>query len=616
VSVDVLITGVNAKAQEAPATVLARVLGLPPEQARRVAKTFPSMLVSGATRSHAESVAAQLREGGIRVELVQRDEPAGPAPKAAEKRVEKPVEKPTARRAGAREERGGDGPAKHRDAFEERSSRTMDAPPKQREAFEERPSRTVDAPPKYRDALEERMARAAAPQAKPRATFEERPSRTVDAPPKYRDALEERMARTPQPTKQVGTFDERPSRTVDAPPRHRDAFEERLAKSEATPRHRDALEERQARGALPQQPKTAAAAPAFEDRPSRAQPVPPTLKDLFTESPSRAQPVPPSLKDTQVEGSPRAQPLELKDSFDQPSFGKVAPELAPPPAQAEADPFARDSGFGPLDLDRAVPVARAAPGFGGLDDVFGAAADTGLRRGVEARAATLAQSEAEALFEVPSAGRPVQVRPRQAAAPLAEPRERAERPFAREAPVVLPLMAMTSAEAEPPKQRRWLAIFVALALIGTGYALLGAQRGSDTHAGAAWAEDDQVAAPADDMHVLIRMAPRGIARSMGMILRQLVNGIYKVQITTDGFPDDAQCMLVRGDDGKRQERLEKLLKTGVALELDEAKRGEFLEHQESLRNALGNPKLTFTPLCLSVDAWLAQEDARKQREAH
>jgi hypothetical protein len=531
VGVDVLITGVNHSAEEPPAMVLARVLGMAPEIARKVARTFPTMLIGDTTRAHAESVAAQLREGGIKVEVVERNQVAPQAPA----RTDKPVERSVARKSGpreVREERGVEGAGKHRDMFEERSSRTVDVP----------------TAPKHRDAFEERMAKGEA------------------KAPKHRDAFEERMARgDAKAPLQRGAFEERPSRTMDAPPKHRDAFEERMARGDAM------------------QPKPLpAAAPAFEERPSRAQPA----------------------------------PFELKDSFDQPARPEPSRPEPPRPSVPDhaPDPFARDSGFGPLDLDRApVVMPQAAAGVAGFADEFGA--DTGLRRGLDPKRPTAADAtEAESLFEVPPAGRPVQPRPRQTA-PSPEPRdrgERAERQAPKQAPVVIPPMAMSFSEPAP-KRRRWLWTAVGMGVIVAAVWFM--KNGSgEMHAGSAFADDDDgTSRPATEMHILVRMAPHGIDGSLALVLRQLVDGTYKVQINNDGFPDDAQCLLVRGDDGRRQERLEKLLKTGIPLELDEAKRAEFAEHQESLRQALGDSKLSFTPVCLSVDAWVAKQEARKKR---
>jgi hypothetical protein len=552
--------------------VLARVLGMPPDQARRVARTFPSMLVTGATRAQAESVAAQLREGGIKVEVVDREE----APRPAAPRAERPVERTISRKSGprdVREERSTPSVPRHRDAFEERASRTVDVPAKPQDLFEERPSRTMNAPLKHRD------------------MFEERPSRTIDAPPKHRDALEERMAKAEsRPAKHRDAHEERMAKAESRPPKHRDAFEERMAKAESKPaKHRDAFEERMSRGD-PVPPKPT---PAPAPQPA---PAPAPQPAVFEERPSRTQPMP-----------------GLQDSFDAPPAA-LAPAF--PAFAEEPEPFAHKSGFGALDFDRTpATTPRSTADFGSLDDVFGAAAaDTGLRRGVAPKRPTAAEAEVESLFEVPSAGRPVQGRPRPTA-PSPEPREReqerGERPAARDKPAALPPMMMSFDEPKPGK-RRWLWAVVGVALIYGGISLSSDKGGTDVHAGAAWAQpEDTGGRAASEMHILVRMAPRGIDRSLAMVLRQLVDGLYKVQVSTDGFPDDAQCLLVRGDDGKRQERLEKLLRTGVALKLDEARRAEFAEHQESLRQALGDPKLSFTPLCLSVDAWVAQQANKK-----
>jgi hypothetical protein len=581
VSVDVLITGVVHSATEPPAVVLARVLGMPPDQARRVARTFPSMLVTGATRAHAESVASQLREGGIKVEVVDRDATARPAPSPAPTRAERSVERPVARKSGpreVREERGVASAPRHRDAFEERASRTVDVPAKHRDMFEERPSRTMDAPLKHRD------------------MFEERPSRTIDAPAKYRDALEERMGKAEaKPAKHRDALEERMARSEAKPAKHRDALEERLAKAEAAPaKHRDALEERMSRGdPLPQKPlPTPAPAPAPAPVPA-PEPAPAPAPVLFEDRPSRAQPMP-----------------FLQDSFDAPA----APAF--PAFAGEPDPFSPKSAFGALDFERAPPTTttpRTTADFGSLDEVFGAApADTAVRRGLEPKRPVAADAAVESLFEVPSAGKPVQVRPRQMA-PSADSRERAgDRPAGQERPAaVAPMMAM-SFDEPAGKSRRWLWTLVGLSLLIGGIVFARGQDGHEMHSGAAWGQADDVEGrPANQLHFLVRMAPRGIDRSMAMVLRQLVDGLHKVQITNDDFPADAQCLLVRGDDGKRQERLDKLLRTGVALPLDEAKRQEFAEHQESLRQALGDAKLSFTPICLSVDAWVAQQEAAK-----
>jgi hypothetical protein len=556
VSVDVLITGVNRSAPETPAAVLARVLGMAPDAARRSAKTFPSMILAGTSRAHAESVAAQLRDAGIKVELVERAEINAPT---------KPVATTPARAVReVREERPLERTPRHRDMFEERASRTQDIPGRHRDMFEERASSTHDVPARQR-AVQRR-----------RETVEER------AAPRHRDAAEERAA-----------------------PRHRDAFEERAA-----PRRRDAVEERAA----------PAHRDAFEERASQAVALPAGLRAVEARpSPSPApvapSPLPAPPEASVVERAPAAQPAAdtAVPAFTAPALGFDT---------LEPEPFAAGAGFGPLDLDRepraatpltAAPLA-AAPraGFGSLEEVFGAEAETARR---EAKRPTAADGEVEALFEVPSAGRVMPAQPRLSRttqAGGADSRERLERTTqARDVP--LAVTPMSFGDPEPLRKGRWRSTLIALVLLGGGAALWKSQTGHEQHSGTARADAGESTAPATDVHVLVRLSPPGVARSLGVILRQLVDGTHKVQISTDGFPEDTQCLLVRGDDGKRQERLEKLSRTGLALPLDQQKREELAEHQESLRTALGDAKLTFTPICLSVDAWIAQQQAQNAR---
>jgi hypothetical protein len=72
---DVIIVGFRLNAQESPARALERVLGLPSEQAKRVAKHFPYTAASDVSAEDAEALRARLFEAGARSTVRSHDFP-------------------------------------------------------------------------------------------------------------------------------------------------------------------------------------------------------------------------------------------------------------------------------------------------------------------------------------------------------------------------------------------------------------------------------------------------------------------------------------------------------------------------------------------------------------
>ncbi|HEY6881567.1 MAG TPA: ribosomal protein L7/L12 [Polyangiales bacterium] len=66
---DVVITGYRLNAKEPAQKALERILGLSPEDARTLARSFPAVVVQGAANDNAERIRAQLVDAGALVEL-------------------------------------------------------------------------------------------------------------------------------------------------------------------------------------------------------------------------------------------------------------------------------------------------------------------------------------------------------------------------------------------------------------------------------------------------------------------------------------------------------------------------------------------------------------------
>ena len=73
---DVVVSGFRLNGAESPAKVLERVLRCSGEQARALSKRFPVTVQGELSRAAADSLAAQLREAGARVEVREVASPA------------------------------------------------------------------------------------------------------------------------------------------------------------------------------------------------------------------------------------------------------------------------------------------------------------------------------------------------------------------------------------------------------------------------------------------------------------------------------------------------------------------------------------------------------------
>ncbi len=72
--------------RESASQVLERIFGTEPERARALVRQFPTTVIEGTTRAHAEIAAEQLREAGAKVEITERVKAAPvavPAPAAS-----------------------------------------------------------------------------------------------------------------------------------------------------------------------------------------------------------------------------------------------------------------------------------------------------------------------------------------------------------------------------------------------------------------------------------------------------------------------------------------------------------------------------------------------------
>jgi hypothetical protein len=291
------------------------------------------------------------------------------------------------------------------------------------------------------------------------------------------------------------------------------------------------------------------------------------------------------------------------------------------PAATAAAGQASASGFGSDPLFPAEVVEREKTNalLDDFDDVINRPLDFGAAT-PKAKAASAVDSEIEGLFSAPvrGAARPKN-EPRAAAAP-ARGREAEAPRHSSSTTAQTPTQEIVIYDApEAPKSRKLMKgalTLLLLCLLGVVGAALGDSGGgesprADNHvvAGAALAEGDT---EQNKMHVLVRMAPKGIDRSMALVLRELVTGTHKVQMDIEGFPEDAQCLLVRAEDGMATKRIRKLLRTGMRVPLNEGAKAAFVEHEASLRLALGD-KVMFKPLCLSVD--LYKESLKSQQHA-
>ncbi|HVZ32726.1 MAG TPA: hypothetical protein VG963_09890, partial [Polyangiaceae bacterium] len=99
---DVVMVGYRLNAKEPAAKALERILGLPPEVARRLARAFPVTVVEGASDTDAARIRTELEAAGALVELRSlssaglapvrpANEQAEPAPRAAQRLTPDPA---------------------------------------------------------------------------------------------------------------------------------------------------------------------------------------------------------------------------------------------------------------------------------------------------------------------------------------------------------------------------------------------------------------------------------------------------------------------------------------------------------------------------------------------
>jgi hypothetical protein len=278
----------------------------------------------------------------------------------------------------------------------------------------------------------------------------------------------------------------------------------------------------------------------------------------------------------------------------------------------DADPFAAlelGSAFGQDPLFPAeAPTEKAKPSslVDEFDDVVNRPLDFGGPTAKpQAKPKTAHDSDIEGLFSTPLRAAPTPARP-------AEPRPKAAQGSTREARAPVsedPPAQVTLIEAEPKQHSLTVKIAAALLLLCSlgvlGLVLSdgGGGTSAPTHQGSAEAKLESGDDTPDNMHVLVRLMPRGMDRSMGVVLRQLVSGTFNVQLDVEGLPNDTQCLLIKADDGQGTARLRKLLRTGARVPLSDEANAAFDEHEQSLRLAMGEGRMTFKRVCLSVDLY-------------
>jgi hypothetical protein len=92
---DVVIVGYRLNAKEPAQKALERILGLSPDAARTLARSFPAVVVEGAANDNAERIRAQLSDAGALVELrASGGRPLAPAPRDLPAPPRSPARKP------------------------------------------------------------------------------------------------------------------------------------------------------------------------------------------------------------------------------------------------------------------------------------------------------------------------------------------------------------------------------------------------------------------------------------------------------------------------------------------------------------------------------------------
>ena len=278
------------------------------------------------------------------------------------------------------------------------------------------------------------------------------------------------------------------------------------------------------------------------------------------------------------------------------AFRDDAPPVDPLAGAGLADDFGKDPLF-PAHAKPAAPESQA------LVDEFDDVVNRPLAfAGALAKpAAKRHDSDIEELFSTPLHGGPT---------PARTPDTRAKTPGAARVHSPLPPEPLEVTVLDLKPRRGALlaklgALLVAVLMFGMlGLTLAdGDTSGAAQRTGGADAKLESGDFAPDDMHVLVRMMPRGMDRSMGVVLRQLVTGTYNVQIEVDDMPADTQCLLIKADDGKATIRLRKLLRTGARVPLSEEANAALDEHEQSLRLAVGAERMKFKRVCLSVDLY-------------